>query len=126
MRISDWSSDVCSSDLMLKTEANPGGLPIDVFDGIRKGTFDNRPQFFPDLTLPFYGYNRDGAGVWEAVRDEFVRQDMTGRLKGLLDRLRAFSASDLHEDLQKFAHPPLFLASDDDQALPIGIRAPST
>ena len=71
--------------LMLKTEAHPGGLPIDVFDGIRKGTFDNRSQFFKDLTIPFYGYNRDGAVISEGVREEFWRQGMMGGLKGQLD-----------------------------------------
>src|SRR5580658_7290286 len=60
--------------LMLKTEANPGGLPIEVFDAIRKGTFDNRAQFFMDLTLPFYGYNREGAKVSQGVRDSFWLQ----------------------------------------------------
>jgi non-heme chloroperoxidase len=112
--------------LMLKTEANPGGLPIDVFDGIRKGTFDNRPQFFKDLAMPFYGYNRDGAAVSEAVRDEFVRQGMNGGLKGLLDSIRAFSESDFHEDLKKFDKPTLVLHGDDDQIVPIGAAALST
>jgi non-heme chloroperoxidase len=112
--------------LMLKTEANPGGLPIDVFDGIRKGTFDNRPQFFKDLTLPFYGYNREGAAVSEAVRDEFVRQGMNGGLKGLLDSIRAFSESDFNEDLKKFDKPTLVLHGDDDQIVPIGAAALST
>jgi len=112
--------------LMLKTEANPDGLPIDVFDGIRKGTFDNRPQFFKDLTLPFYGYNRDGAAVSEAVRDEFVRQGMNGGLKGLLDSIRAFSESDFNEDLKKFDKPTLVLHGDDDQIVPIGAAALST
>ena len=76
--------------LMLKTEANPGGLPLEVFDGIRKGTFDNRSQFFKDLTIPFYGYNRDGAKISEGVREEFWRQGMMGGLKGQLDSIRAF------------------------------------
>jgi non-heme chloroperoxidase len=111
---------------MLKTEANPDGLPLDVFDGIRKGTFDNRPQFFKDLTLPFYGYNRDGAVVSEAVRDEFVRQGMNGGLKGLLDSIRAFSESDFNEDLKKFDKPTLILHGDDDQIVPIGAAALST
>ena len=112
--------------LMLKTEANPGGLPIDVFDRIRKGTFDNRPQFFKDLTLPFYGYNRDGAVISEAVRDDFVRQGMNGGLKGLLDSIRAFSESDFNEDLKKFDKPTLVLHGDDDQIVPIGAAALST
>lgn len=112
--------------LMLKTEANPGGLPIDVFDGIRKGTFDNRPQFFNDLTIPFYGYNRDGAVVSEAIRDDFVRQGMMGGLKGELDSIRAFSESDFHADLAKFDVPTLVLHGDDDQIVPISASALET
>ncbi len=112
--------------LMLKTEANPGGLPIDVFDGIRKGTFDNRAQFFKDLTIPFYGYNRDGAVVSEAVRDDFVRQGLMGGLKGELDSIRAFSESDFNDDLKKFDKPTLVLHGDDDQIVPIDASAHST
>lgn len=67
---------------MLKTESNVIGLPIDVFDGIRKGTYDNRSQFFKDLTIPFYGYNREGAVISQGIRDEFWRQGMMGGLKG--------------------------------------------
>jgi len=112
--------------LMLKTEANPGGLPIDVFDGIRKGTFDNRPQFFKDLTLPFYGYNREGARVSEAVRDDFVRQGLMGGLKGEYDSIRAFSESDFNEDLKKFDIPTLVLHGSDDQIVPIDASAHAT
>lgn len=112
--------------LMLKTEANPGGLPIDVFDGIRKGTFDNRAQFFKDLTLPFYGYNRPGAVISEAIRDDFVRQGLMGGLKGELDSIRAFSESDFNADLAKVDVPTLVLHGDDDQIVPIGASALST
>jgi non-heme chloroperoxidase len=112
--------------LMLKTEAHPGGLPIDVFDGIRKGTFDNRSQFFKDLTIPFYGYNRDGAVISEGVREEFWRQGMMGGLKGQLDSIRAFSESDFHADLAKVDVPTLVLHGDDDQIVPIGASALST
>ena len=77
--------------IMVKTDRYPGGLPIDVFDGIRKGTFDNRSQFFKDLTIPFYGYNRDGAVISQGIRDEFWRQGMMGGLKGQLVSIRAFS-----------------------------------
>lgn len=112
--------------LMLKTEANPGGLPIDVFDDIRKGTFDNRAQFFKDLTIPFYGYNRDGAVVSEALRDDFVRQGMMGGLKGELDSIRAFSESDFNEDLRKFDVPTLVLHGSDDQIVPIDASAHAT
>ena len=112
--------------LMLKTEANPGGLPIDAFNGIRKGTFDNRPQFFKDLTIPFYGYNRDGAVASEALRDDFVRQGMMGGLKGQLDSIRAFSESDFNDDLKKFDVPTLVLHGDDDQIVPVDASARAT
>jgi len=108
---------------MLKTEANPGGLPIDVFDGIRKGTYDNRSQFFKDVTIPFYGYNRDGAVLSEGIREEFWRQGMMGGLKGQLDSIRAFSESDFHQDLKAFDKPTLVLHGDDDQIVPIGASA---
>jgi non-heme chloroperoxidase len=80
--------------LMLKTEANPGGLPLEVFDSIRKGTYDNRAQFFRDLTLPFYGYNRAGAQVSGGVRESFWLQGMMGGIKGQLDCIREFSEVD--------------------------------
>ena len=70
--------------LMLKTEQNPGGLPIEVFDGIRKATFDDRSQFFKDLTVPFYGYNREGTKIFEGVRSSFWLQGMTGRHQAAL------------------------------------------
>lgn len=114
------------SPLMLKTEANPGGLPLDVFDGIRKGTYDNRSQFFKDLTIPFYGYNRPGAVVSDGTRDSFWLQGMMGGLKGQLDSIRAFSESDFHEDLKRFDKPTLLLHGDDDQIVPIGASALET
>ena len=109
--------------LMLKTEANPGGLPIDVFDGIRNGTYDNRSQFFYDLTIPFYGYNRDGAAISEGRRQEFWREGMQGGLKGQLDSIKAFSESDFTEDLKKIDVPTLIIHGDDDQIVPIGASA---
>ncbi|EHK78150.1 chloride peroxidase [Sinorhizobium meliloti CCNWSX0020] len=112
--------------LMLKTEANPGGLPIDVFDGIRKGTYDDRSQFFRDLTIPFYGYNREGAAISEGIRESFWLQGMMGGLKGQLDSIRAFSESDFNADLAKFDKPTLVLHGDDDQIVPIGASALST
>nr|WP_047576902.1 alpha/beta hydrolase [Methylobacterium sp. ZNC0032] len=112
--------------LMLKTEANPGGLPIDVFDGIRKGTYDNRSQFFLDLTIPFYGYNRPGAVISEGIRQSFWQQGMMGGLKGQLDSIRAFSESDFNADLKRFDKPTLVLHGEDDQIVPIGAAALST
>lgn len=109
--------------LMLKTAANPGGLPIEVFDGIRKGTFDNRAQFFKDLAIPFYGYNRDGAKLSEGVHDSFWLQGMMGGIKGQYDCIHEFSQVDYTEDLRKIDKPTLILHGDDDQIVPIGASA---
>lgn len=109
--------------LMLKTDKNPGGLPIEVFDGIRKGTFDNRAQFFKDLATPFYGFNRPGAKLSEGIRDSFWLQGMMGGIKGLLDCIREFSEVDYTEDLKKIDVPTLFIHGDDDQIVPIGAAA---
>ncbi len=106
--------------LMLKTEKNPGGLPMEVFDGIRKATFDNRSQFFKDIVVPFYGYNRDGAKLSEGIRDSFWLQGMMGGLKAQLDSIKQFSESDFTEDLKKIDVPTLIVHGDDDQVVPIG------
>jgi non-heme chloroperoxidase len=105
--------------LMLKTDANPGGLPLAVFDGIRAGVTADRSQFFQDLTLPFYGYNRPGAKVSQGVRDAFWLQGMMGSLKSELDCIKAFSETDFTADLKKFDIPTLILHGDDDQIVPI-------
>jgi non-heme chloroperoxidase len=109
--------------LMLKTEANPGGLPIEVFDGIRAGVAADRSQFFKDLTAPFYGANRDGAKVSQGLRDSFWLQGMAGGHKGLLDCIKQFSETDFTEDLKKFDVPTLIVHGDDDQIVPIGASA---
>lgn len=109
--------------LMLKTDANPGGLPLSVFDGIREGTYGNRAQFFKDLTIPFYGYNRPGAQVSEGMREAFWLQGMQGGLKGQLDSILAFSESDFTEDLKKIDVPTLIIHGDDDQIVPIADSA---
>jgi len=109
--------------IMLKTEANPGGLPIEAFDGIRKGVADNRSQFFKDLTLPFYGYNRPGANVSEGVRDSFWLQGMLAGIKGAYDCIKQFSETDFTEDLKKMNVPTLIVHGDDDQIVPIGAAA---
>ncbi|MGE0425111.1 MAG: alpha/beta fold hydrolase, partial [Reyranellaceae bacterium] len=109
--------------LMLKTAVNPGGLPIEAFDAIRKGTYDDRSRFFMDLTLPFYGYNRPGAKVSDGVRRSFWLQGMMGGLKGQLDCIRAFSETDFTEDLRKIDVPVLVAHGDDDQIVPIGASA---
>jgi non-heme chloroperoxidase len=105
--------------LILKTEANPGGLPMKVFDDIRAGVLANRSQFFKDLTMPFYGFNRPGAKVSQGIRDAFWLQGMQGSLKCELDCIKAFSETDFTEDLRKFDVPTLILHGDDDQIVPI-------
>ncbi|KAF7964002.1 alpha/beta hydrolase [Cupriavidus sp. UYMU48A] len=105
--------------LMLKTDANPGGLPLEVFDGIRKGVVDDRSQFYLDLTAPFYGYNRSGAKPSQGVIQEFWRQGMAGGVLGQYECIRQFSEVDYTEDLKKFDVPTLVLHGDDDQIVPI-------
>ena len=105
--------------LMLKTATNPEGLPREVFDGIRKGTFENRSQFFKDLTIPFYGFNREGAHVSEGLRDFFWLQGMMGGIKGQLDCIEQFSETDFTQDLEKIDVPTLIIHGDDDQIVPI-------
>lgn len=109
--------------LMLKTQANPGGLPLEVFDAIRAGVFNDRSQFFKDLTTAFYGYNRDGAKISQGVRDSFWLQGMQAGFKSVLDCIRQFSETDFTEDLKKFDVPTLFVHGDDDQIVPIGASA---
>jgi non-heme chloroperoxidase len=109
--------------LMLKTDANPEGLPIDVFDGIRASTFNDRSQFFMDLTMPFYGYNREGAKISQGVRDSFWLQGMQAGIKSALDCIKQFSETDFTEDLKKFDIPTLIAHGDDDQIVPIGAAA---
>ena len=109
--------------LMVRTAANPGGLPIDVFDGIRKGVLSDRSQFFKDLTMPFYGYNRPGAKVSEGVRESFWLQGMMAGMPASYFCIKAFSETDQTEDLKKIDKPTLILHGDDDQIVPIGASA---
>jgi len=109
--------------LMLKTAANPGGLQIEVFDGIRANVLADRSQFFKDLSAPFYGANRPGAKVSQGLRDSFWLQGMQCGLKGALDCIKAFSETDQTEDLKKFDIPTLIIHGDDDQIVPIGASA---
>jgi non-heme chloroperoxidase len=109
--------------LMLKTAANPGGLPIEVFDQIRAGVLADRSQFWKDLSLPFYGYNRAGAKVSEGVRESFWLQSMMCGFPGSYFCVKAFSETDLTEDLKKIDVPTLILHGDDDQIVPIGASA---
>jgi len=106
--------------LMLKTDKNPGGLPISVFDEIRAGVAENRPQFYRDLTLPFYGYNRPGAKISEGIREHWWLQGMMGGVKAHYDCIKAFSETDFTEDLKKIDIPVIVMHGDDDQIVPIG------
>ncbi|MDP2303964.1 MAG: alpha/beta hydrolase [Ignavibacteria bacterium] len=109
--------------IMLKTDANPDGLPIKIFDDIRAGVTADRSQFFKDITTPFYGANRTGAKISHGVRDAFWFQAMQGGLKNELDSIKAFSESNFTEDLKKFDIPTLIIHGDDDQIVPIGASA---
>lgn len=109
--------------IMVKTAANPGGLPISVFDEIRAGTANNRAQFFKDLTIPFYGYNRPGANISEGIREHWWLQGMLGGVKAHYDCIKAFSETDFTEDLRKIDIPTLIMHGDDDQIVPIGASA---
>ena len=109
--------------LMLKTEANPGGLPIKIFDQIRAGVLADRAQFFQDLTLTFYGANRPGSSVSQGLRDSFWLQAMQSGFIGVLDCIKAFSETDFTADLKRFDIPTLILHGDDDQIVPIANSA---
>ncbi|MFC5086305.1 alpha/beta fold hydrolase [Microvirga arabica] len=110
--------------LMLKTEKNPEGLPIEVFDGFRKGVADNRAQLFLDVaTGPFYGFNREGAKVYPGVIQNWWRQGMIGSAKAHYDGIKAFSETDQTEDLKAISVPTLVMHGDDDQIVPIADSA---
>ncbi len=109
--------------LMLKTPANPGGLPMDVFDGLRAQFTADRSAMFKSLPLAFYGYNRPGAKVSQGVIDSFWLQGMMGGFKNLHDCIRVFSETDHTEDLKRFNVPTLIIHGDDDQIVPIGAAA---
>src|SRR6185437_15404016 len=109
--------------VMLKSDKNPGGTPIEVFDQIRQGTGFNRADFYWDLTLPFYGFNRPGAKVSEPIRHNWWRQAMMGGVKAGYDCVKAFSETDFTEDLKSIDVPTLVLHGDDDQVVPIADSA---
>jgi non-heme chloroperoxidase len=109
--------------IMIKTEANPIGLPLSVFDGIRAGVLSDRSTFFKELSEAFYGANRAGSKNLQGFRDAFWLQGMQGGLKPLYDCVKAFSETDFTEDLKKFTIPTLILHGDDDQIVPINASA---
>ena len=109
--------------LMLKTDANPGGLPMEVFDHIRASILADRAQFFKDVSAPFYGADQPGSKVSQGLCDSFWRQGMTASLKAVYDCVKAFSETDFTEDLKKFNVPTLILHGDADQMVPIAASA---
>jgi non-heme chloroperoxidase len=109
--------------LMLKTSTNPGGTPIEVFDQIRAGVLADRSQFWRDLSMPFYGYNREGAKISEGIRESFWLQGMMAGFPAAYFCIKAFSETDHTEDLKKMDIPTLFLHGDDDQIVPIADSA---
>ncbi|MDR6660666.1 non-heme chloroperoxidase [Tardiphaga robiniae] len=113
--------------IMLKTENNPGGLPLEVFDGFRAALVANRAQFYVDVPAgPFYGFNRPGAKVYQGVIDNWWRQGMIGGAKAHYDCIKAFSETDFTEDLKAIDVPVLVLHGDDDQIVPYADAAPLT
>ena len=108
---------------MLKTPGNPGGLPIEVFDQLRAAVAADRSQFWKDLSMQFYGYNRPGAKISEGVRESFWLQGMLAGFPAAYFCIKAFSETDTTEDLKKFDVPTLILHGDDDQIVPIGASA---
>jgi non-heme chloroperoxidase len=111
--------------LMLKTANNPLGAPVSVFDGLRAALAANRPQFYIDITLPFYGYNRPGAKISEGIREHWWLQGMVGSIKAHYDCIRVFSETDTTEDLKKIDIPVLVMHSEDDQIVPIAAAGPA-
>ena len=109
--------------VMLKSDKNPGGLPIDVFDGIRAGTANNRAVTFWDFPIPFYGFNRPGTPLIEAVRQNWWRQAMMGAINAHYECVKAFSETDFTEDLKSITAKSLVMHGDDDQIVPIADSA---
>ena len=110
--------------IMLKSAKNPGGTPIEVFDDIRERTANHRAQFYQDLTIPFYGYNRPVTAVSQGIRENWWRQGMMGGIKAQYDRINAFSETDFTEDLKKIDVPTLVMHGEDDQIVPFANAGP--
>jgi non-heme chloroperoxidase len=109
--------------LLLKTKANPEGLPLEVFDSLRAGLAKDRSQFYKDFALPFYGANRSGAKVSQGILEQFWLWSMQSGLKNAYDSIKAFSETDFTEDLKKIDVPTLILHGEDDQVVPVNISA---
>ncbi|PYV56013.1 MAG: alpha/beta hydrolase [Acidobacteria bacterium] len=105
--------------ILVKSASNPEGIPIEVFDGLRKGLFDDRSQFYKDFAVQFYGANRAGAKVSQGMLDQFWLWSMQAGLKNSYDSIKAFSETDFTEDLKKFDVPTLVMHGEDDQIVPI-------
>ncbi|PWU07038.1 MAG: alpha/beta hydrolase [Verrucomicrobia bacterium] len=112
--------------IMVKSEKNPDGVPLSVFDEIRKGTATHRPQYYQDFTLPFYGYNRPGAKISEGIRGNWWRQGIIGGIKAQYDCIKAFSETDFTEDLKSVDLPVLVMHGEDDQIVPFAISGAKT
>jgi len=109
--------------IMVQTANNPDGIPMSIFDEIREGTASKRPQYFQDFTIPFYGYNRDGAKISQGIRDNWWRQGMMGGIKAHYDCIKAFSETDFTEDLKSVDVPVLVMHGEDDQIVPFPLTA---
>lgn len=107
--------------IMVQSETNPDGVPLSVLDEVRLNTATNRQQFFQDFTIPFYGYNREGAQISQGIRDNWWRQGMMGGIKAHYDGIKAFSETDFTEDLKSVDIPVLVLHGEDDQVVPFPI-----
>jgi len=110
--------------VMVQSDSNPEGVPMSVFDEIRQNTATNRPQFYQDFTMPFYGFNREGAKISEGIRHNWWRQGMMGGIKAHYDGIAAFSEFDFTEDLKSVDIPVLVLHGEDDQVVPYAISGP--
>ncbi|MDO3624668.1 alpha/beta fold hydrolase [Mucilaginibacter sp. BT774] len=109
--------------IMVKNENNPDGIPLSVFDEIREGTASHRAQYFQDFTIPFYGFNREGAKISQGIRDNWWRQGMMGGVKAHVDCVKAFSETDFTEDLKSVDVPVLVMHGEDDQIVPFALTA---
>ena len=108
---------------MLKSEKNPDGVPMEVFDALRDGTANHRSQFYQDITMPFYGYNRPGAKISQGIRDNWWRQGMMGGIKAQYDCIKALSETEFYEDFKIIDVPVLVMHGEDDQIVPFAVGA---